>query len=221
MRLFGPVHLALIGAIAGVAAALAILCRRHPAAGPALARALGLALAGNEIVWWIFRYSHEGFRFPENVPLQLCDVAVWIAVGACLTRNRLLAELTYFGGFTAAGMAILTPDLWSPWPSWPAIYFFLAHGGIVIAAAILICGHIVRPRRGAVWRAFAVVIAYAVIVGAFDGIFHTNYMYLCRKPRSGSLLNVMGPWPIYLVSGAALALGLFSLLWLPVRPRKA
>jgi len=30
---------------------------------------------------------------------------------------------------------------------------------------------------------------------------------------------MMGPWPVYLVGGAALGLGLFWLLWLPVRPR--
>lgn len=217
MRLFGPVHLSLVVAIAAAAILLALLCRRRPSFGPPLARALGCALAVNEIAWWIFRYSHEGFRFPQNVPLQLCDLAGWVAVAACLTRAPLMAELTYLGGFTAAAMAILTPDLWSPWPSWPAIYFFLSHGGIVIAAAILIYGRLVPLRRGAVWRTFGVVLGYALIVGTFDGIFHVNYMYLCSKPRSSTLLNAMGPWPVYLFAGAALALFLFWLLWLGSR----
>lgn len=219
MRLFGVVHLSLIAGTGALAAALAAICRHRREAAPIIANVLGWALAANEIVWWIFRYSHEGFRFPQNVPLQLCDVAVWIAVAACLTRRPLLVELTFFGGLTAAAMAILTPDLWSPWPSYPAIYFFLSHGGIIIAAVILVYGRVVALRRGAVWRAFAFVIAYAMIVGTFDGVFHTDYMYLCEKPRSGSLLNVMGPWPIYLFSGAALALGLFCVLWW-LRPRK-
>jgi uncharacterized membrane protein YwaF len=62
-------------------------------------------------------------------------------------------------------MALLTPDLWSPWPSYPAIYFFVAHGGVVVAAAVL----------------------------------------------------VFGPWPMYPIGGAATALALFWLLWLPIR----
>jgi len=31
---------------------------------------------------------------------------------------------------------------------------------------------------------------------------------------------MFGPWPVYLFAGAAAGLGLFWLLWLPVRPRE-
>src|SRR5581483_158848 len=132
MPLFGVVHVALLLTIAGTAAALSVLCQRRPALARPLRLALGWGLAVNEIVWWIFRYSHEGFRFPQNVPLQFCDASVWFTVAACLTLSPLIVEVAYFAGLTGPLMAILTPDLWSPWPSYPALYFFLADGGIVI-----------------------------------------------------------------------------------------
>ncbi len=183
--------------------------------------AFGYALAANEIIWWIFRYSHEGFRFPENLPFQLCDVTVWSTVLACLTLRPWLIEFSYFAGLAGAGMAVLTPDLWSPWPSYPAIYFFLAHGGIVVGIVVLVFGGIAPLRAGAVWRAFGMLLTYVTFLAIFDGVFGTNYMYLCRKPKSETLLTILGPWPVYLAAGMAIALALFWLLWLPVRRRAA
>lgn len=217
MPLFGTTHLALLAAIAAAAALLAWGCRARRLPPRIVRFALGIALAVNELIWWAFRYSHEGFDFPRNLPLQLCDVTVWMTVVACLTLSPWVVEFDYFVGIAGAGMALLTPDLWTPWPSYPAIYFFLAHGGIVIGIATVVFGGIAPLRPGAVWRAFGGVLAYAALLGAFNAIFHTNYMYLCTRPASASVLDAFGPWPVYLIQAAGLTLGLFFLLWLPTR----
>lgn len=114
-------------------------------------------------------------------------------------------------------MAVLTPNLWSPWPSYPAVYFFIAHGVVIIAVVVLAFGKVVRWRRGAPWRAFALLIGYAIFVGGFDAAFRANYMFLRHKPRSISLLSFLGPWPVYIFAAAGLALVLFWLLWVPIR----
>jgi hypothetical integral membrane protein (TIGR02206 family) len=198
---------------------LCILLRRQLISSRFVRLALGLSLAVNEVIWWIYRYSHEGFRFPLNLPLQLCDMSMWATVVACVTLLPAVVEFAYFAGIAGAGMALLTPDLWSPWPTYPAVYFFLAHGGIVIGAAILVYGGIAPLRAGAVWRAFAMLLGYAAVVGTFNAIFKTNYMYLRQKPGNASLLDALGPWPMYLVAGAAVGLALFWLLWIPASLR--
>jgi hypothetical integral membrane protein (TIGR02206 family) len=215
--LFGPAHISLLAGIAVAAVLLSVLCRRGRISGRRTRLALGYGLIVNELIWWAFRYSHEGVHL-ANLPLQLCDITLWATALACVTLVPAIVEFAYFAGFAGAGMALLTPDLWSGWPSYPAIYFFVAHGAIVMACSVLVFGGIAPPRPGAVWRAFRVLAGYAAAVGAFNAILGTNYMYLCRKPRNASLLDMLGPWPIYLVGGAAAGLALFWLLWLPVRP---
>jgi len=216
LRLFGPIHLTLLLATVLAAIVLVRVCRSRPAARRPIRLVLGIGIMLNEFVWWIFRYSHEGIHV-ANLPLQLCDVTLWMSVLACLTLAPVIVGFAYFAGLAGAGMALLTPDLWSPWPTYPAIYFFVAHGAIVIAVAVLVFGGIVPLRPGAVWRAFGMLVGYACALGAFDALTGANYMYLCRKPHNASLLDVLGPWPVYLAVAAAVTLALFWGLWLLIR----
>jgi hypothetical integral membrane protein (TIGR02206 family) len=218
--LLGYTHISWLIGIAGAAILLSALCRRgrgSPGGFSRLVRlTLGFGLAGNELIWWAFRYSHEGVHW-ANLPLQLCDLAVWTTVWACIKPVPIMVEFAYFAGLAGAGMALLTPDLWSPWPSYPAIYFFIGHGGVVVAVAVLVFGRAAPLSRFKPWRTFGLLLAYAAAVGGLNAVLGTNYMYLCRRPNQASLLDAFGPWPMYLVGGAATALALFWLLWLPIR----
>jgi hypothetical integral membrane protein (TIGR02206 family) len=88
---------------------------------------------------------------------------------------------------------------------------------VVATLIYLVAASVTRPARGALWRALLGVNVYALVVGGFNAIFGTNYMYLCRKPEGASLLDWLGPWPWYLLGGEIAALALFSLLALPFR----
>ena len=215
MVLFGSLHWSLLIATAVIGLGLAYLCRTGRVSKTAVRLALGYGLALNEFVWWTFRYSHEGLRI-SNLPLQLCDVSLWATVLACILLKPILVEFAYFAGIAGAGMALVTPDLWSPWPTYAAVYFFVTHGGIVIANIALIYGGIAVLRKGALVRAFGLLLAFAAGVGVFNAIFKTNYMYLCNKPKAATLLDAFGPWPVYLFVTFGLALVFYGLLWLPM-----
>jgi hypothetical integral membrane protein (TIGR02206 family) len=218
VRLFGPLHLGLLALTALIAVVLSRTCRRQPAWRRAVRLTIGWGLVVNELIWWSFRYSHEGLHL-WNLPFQLCDVTLWMSALGCLTLAAPVVEFAYFAGLAGAGMALVTPDLWSPCPTYPAIYFFIAHGGIVIAVCVLVFGGAAPLRAGAVWRAFAMLLGFAAAIGAVNAVAGTNFMYLCKKPGNASLLDALGPWPWYLVAGAVVALGLFWLLALPCRER--
>ena len=217
LQLFGPLHLAILAAIPALGVALARWSRRSSAAARRIRLALGVFLLINEAVWWIYRIRHEGFRFPGGLPLQLCDFTLWLTILALFTLIPWAYEVAYYAGLAGAAMAVLTPDLWAPLASYPSIYFFLEHGGAIIAVLTLTWGRVARPQPGGPWRVLVILNAYAVGVGAFNAVFGANYMYLCRKPTSASLLDYLGPWPVYLLAAEALGMALFWLLWLPFR----
>src|SRR5260370_31168029 len=116
MRLFGPVHLGLLALTAVSGAVAAGLCRRRPAWRRTVRLAMGCGLVVNELIWWGFRYSHEGLHL-RNLPFQLCDFTLWMSALGCLTLAARVVEFAYFAGLAGAGMALLTLDLWTPWPS--------------------------------------------------------------------------------------------------------
>jgi hypothetical integral membrane protein (TIGR02206 family) len=217
LRLFGPGHLAILASILLLAAVLGKSCRRSRKTANWIRYSLASFLALNEIIWYIYRIRSEGFRFPEGLPLNLCDVMLWVTVAAVFSLNWRVFELSYFIGIGGSGMALITPDLWAPVLSYPTIYFFLAHGVGVAAILTMAWGKLAAPRPGCLWRVMGSLNAYAAAVGIFNAVYGTNYMYLCQKPEAPSLLDLLGPWPVYVAGGEVVALLLFWLLWLPFR----
>jgi uncharacterized membrane protein YwaF len=73
------------------------------------------------------------------------------------------------------------------------------------------------PRAGSAIRAYAVTAVFAVLAAVATVAGGGNYLFLRRKPAGGSLLDVMGPWPVYIAAAAALGLVLFLVLELAAR----
>ena len=154
----------------------------------------------------------------DNVlPAHFCDVAAVLGALALLTRKPELCELTYFWGLAGTTQGMLTPALEVDFPDPRFFTFFALHSGVVITALHLVLGRGITPRRGAVGRALAWMLVYAAAAGAINTATGSNYGFLCRKPPTASLLDLIGPWPWYLGSLVLIALMLFTLLDLPFR----
>jgi hypothetical integral membrane protein (TIGR02206 family) len=155
-----------------------------------------------------------------SLPLHLTDVVTVIAALALWSPRPLLFELAYFWGLTASLQAVLTPDLDSTTPSLFVVTYFVTHCGAVVAAVFLAWGRGLVPRRRAVRRVFLATVAFAMVAGLGDLLTGGNYMFLREKPEAASLLDLMGPWPWYILSGAVLAIAMFAVLNLPFRARR-
>lgn len=215
--LFGGTHWAILASVPALGWMLGWWGSRSSEAGLALRIGAGSFLLVNELIWYVFKHYRYHIPFPEGLPLQLCDLALWMTIAACFTLKPWVFEVAYFLGVGGSAQAVLTPDLWEPFPSYPTVYFFLAHTGLMIAVLALIWSGLARPRPDSLWRGMVAANVWGVAVGVFNAVFGTNYMYLCRKPGGASLLDWFGPWPWYLVAGELTAFVVFVLLWLPFR----
>jgi hypothetical integral membrane protein (TIGR02206 family) len=129
-----------------------------------------------------------------------------VAAAALWWRKPLLVEVAYFWGLGGTLQALLTPDLADHFPSYPYFQFYVTHAGVVLAGLFLVIGLRLRPRAGSVPRIFFLTLGFAAIVAVVDVVTGGNYLYLRHIPPGASLLNLMGPWPWYIVTGVAVAL---------------
>jgi hypothetical integral membrane protein (TIGR02206 family) len=177
-------------------------------------KALAVVLIVDEVSWWVYLLAggQPGSQLAWSLPLQLCDIGIFVAGLALWFRRQWLVELTYFWGLTGTLQALLTPDLPQHFPSYPFFQYYIAHGGVVAAALLLVFGLGQLPHRFAVARVAAITIGYTACVGMVDALTGANYMYLRSKPATPTLLDMMGRWPSYVVAAGLVALALFFAL---------
>ena len=213
MRQLSADHIAALAATAAFGALSVWAPRRH--GGPWVvwaSRALALLILAAYVTEHLANALRGTWTLDFNLPLQLTD-AVTIASVIVLWRPLpVLVELVYFWALAASLQAVLTPDLGQAFPSVFYFTYFVTHSGAVIAALFLVFGRGLAPRPGAGWRLFGLTAAFAALAGLVDLLTGGNYMYLREKPARASLLDVMGPWPWYILSAAALGLVMFLAL---------
>ena len=56
---------------------------------------------------------------------------------------------------------------------------------------------------------------YMAAVGLVNWLVGSNYLFIARKPDTPSLIDMLGPWPWYIISLEVVAFLMFLLLYLP------
>ena len=217
---YGPSHLVVLAVFAVGAALLIFIGRRQTEAqARVLGRVLAVVMAVAFGVALIYKFLRPALD--TSVPLQLCDVAELMAVYALWSQRHWAFVLTYYWGLVLSSQALITPDIGTPeegapdFPHHLFITFFTLHVLVVWAAIYLTWGRRMRPG----WRdyrfAIVVTLVWAAFTFAFNAITGTNYGYLNRKPPTASLLDVLGPWPLYVLIEVAIVLVVWALMTWP------
>jgi hypothetical integral membrane protein (TIGR02206 family) len=179
-----------------------------------LGRILGLLTAA--IYVSILLYSLIPPSLDRSVPLRLTDLATAAAAYALWSQRHWAYALTYYWGLVLSAQALISPDLKSPdFPHYEFLAFWAIHLLVVWAAIYLTWGRGMHPD----WRSYRFVVwvtaAWAAVTFVFNRIADTNYGFLNGKPVTASLLDVLGPWPVYILTASALIVTVWALMTWP------
>ncbi|KIL33483.1 YwaF family protein [Bacillus subtilis] len=153
-----------------------------------------------------------------SLPLQLSDLSVYLSAIMLVTKSRKLFVFLFFVGIGSSIQALATPDLGMfSFPHIRYILFFISHGSVFLSCLLMAVIGTYRMGQRSLWVTVLLVNVYGVCIFLIDRWLGANYMYLTKKPGGSSLLDVLGPWPWYIVSAEAITIASFFILYLLYR----
>lgn len=173
--------------------------------------------------WHIWNIATGQWTVLYHLPLHLCAIFNWVSMYMLITKDYRAYELAYFLGIGGALQPLLTPEAGQyGLPHYRAIQTLTVHGAIVTAGVYMTIVEGYRPTWKSLKRVFIWTNLLAIAVTGVNLLLGSNYFYTLHKPETASLIDVLGPWPLYLISLEAIAMAIFLLMYLPfaLRDRK-
>lgn len=192
------------------------LFRKHLKIDTTARYTIAFILLFQESLLNMWRITNHDWSVATSLPLHLCGVAVILSAIMMVNKNYLLYEITFFWGLGGALQALFTPDI-GPYgfPHFRYFHFFVSHGSIILASLYMTFVYQYQPRHKSVWKVLLLTNLYAILIGIFNWIAGANYLFLCHKPETGSLLDFMGSWPWYILALEVTAVVSFYIYYLP------
>ena len=215
--ILGGPHLVVIGLILLVNLSIYYFRKRFtPRARNIFRWTLAIILVVDEIGWHVWHIAIGQWTVQTMLPLHLCSVLVFVSAYMLISRSYGVYELCYLMGLGAAIQAVMTPDLGLyGYPHFRFFQTFLSHGSIMTAAFYMTVVEGYRPYWKSLLRVAVGLNLYMLVVFGINTLVGGNYMFIMHKPETPSLIDVLGPWPWYILSLEGVGLLVCLLLYLP------
>ena len=154
------------------------------------------------------------FDLKDSLPLQVCDLAAFLAAGAMITQRRTLRALLYFWGLGLSPQAVLMPTLTAGYRSLDFWFFWGSHTMVIGSAVYDLIVMRFRPSFRDLAIAAGWILAYALIVTGVNLGFQVNYGFI-GNTNSGNppAIERLGPWPLRAIKVCSAVGGLFVVMW--------
>lgn len=161
-------------------------------------------------VWY---WTQGAWNVRHTLPLELCSITLLLSIIMLWSRSRWLYEVLFFAGIGGALQAILTPNLAYGYPHFRFFQFFIAHSLIILAPLYMTWIEQYRPTWKSIGKTMLFLNGLALIIGLLNYVIGANYMFLLRKPDTPSILDMLGPYPYYLLAEEGIALLIFIVMY--------
>jgi len=217
-ELFGTAHVSALVII--ISLCLLISRVRLSPDTTGLARAISIGLLTLVVLKPILYIGVYDRPWGQSLPLDLCRINEFICVFMLLRRSYRTFEITYFLAIGSVS-ALLMPDMPVGFPDPRFLLFFISHGLSVLAVLYAIFGYGFRPTLRSVGMILIFLVLYTLIIAGLNLALDANYLFLREKPAGASILDYLGPWPIYVIALIGIAVVLCFICYLPFAfPRK-
>lgn len=155
------------------------------------------------------------------LPFHLCSLMAYLTAYMLITKDYRAYEFMYFAGIAGGSQALLTPPLGQyGFPHFLFWQTYIWHGLIVIGAFYMTFVEGYRPTLRSLGKVFISLNILMIVVNIANWFLGSNYMFLAYKPIEPSILDLLGPWPFYIIQMEIVGIILCSLLYLPFALRR-
>ena len=167
------------------------------------------------VVWAAIKIYFDRFNLLVDLPLSLCNVFAVLGPLLFWRPHQRRLEVMYFLVTVGTFQAILTPDLYVGFPSSEFFKYWVVHGGVVLLVIHSIFAFQLYPRLKGVALTFGWINLYSAVLYPLNLALGANYFYLISKPGHASILDLFGPWPMYIFIAELFAMAFFAVAYLP------
>jgi hypothetical integral membrane protein (TIGR02206 family) len=153
------------------------------------------------------------------LPFHLCSA---LALPIYAGHQEHASTSSLFPRHCRAAQALLTPDAGMyGFPHFRAFQVMMSHGAIITAAITMTFVEGFRPTWASVKRVFIGANLYMIVIFIFNQLIGSNYLFIAHKPETASLMDMLPPWPWYILYLEAIGLALCLLLYPALCPATA
>jgi hypothetical integral membrane protein (TIGR02206 family) len=177
---------------------------------------MAIILWVNEAAWHVWNLYLGTWNIQSMLPLHMCSILIWLSGFMLIFRNYTIYEFVYFLGIGAGLQALLTPDVGIyNFPHFRFLQAFIGHGMMLTSGVYMTTVEGFRPTWKSVLKVIVISNIYMVIIFFFNSAIGSNYLMVNGKPPVASIIDLMPPWPYYLIYVEIIGIVTCLLLYVP------